>query len=202
MNHAEKFSGSYVHDFNGDGWPDILVLGRVHLHPAYWYKNPGAQLDQTQSWKKYFAFERIKGESPPFTDVDGDGRPEIVAHWENRWGFISPDWTSPTSPWQFIPITAQGDYAQFYHGTGIGDVNNDGRLDLVLNDGWWEQPPSASNEWTAHPFKFGGKGGAQMFVYDVDGDGRNDIISALEAHGWGLASFAKSKAAPSRKMSS
>jgi hypothetical protein len=26
---------SYVHDFNGDGWPDILVLGRVHLHAAF-----------------------------------------------------------------------------------------------------------------------------------------------------------------------
>ena len=25
---------SFVHDFSGDGWPDILVLGRVHLHPA------------------------------------------------------------------------------------------------------------------------------------------------------------------------
>src|SRR5688500_18822942 len=32
---------SNVHDFNGDDWPDILVFGRVHLHPAYWYENPG-----------------------------------------------------------------------------------------------------------------------------------------------------------------
>ncbi|HWL08561.1 MAG TPA: VCBS repeat-containing protein [Planctomicrobium sp.] len=27
---------SFVHDFNGDGWPDVLVLGRIHFHSAYW----------------------------------------------------------------------------------------------------------------------------------------------------------------------
>ena len=28
-----------------------------------------------------------------------------------------------------------------------------------------------------------------MFVYDVDGDGDNDVVSSLNAHGWGLAWF-------------
>src|SRR5687768_12576195 len=34
---------SYVHDLNGDGWQDVLVFGRVHVHDAYWYENPGAE---------------------------------------------------------------------------------------------------------------------------------------------------------------
>src|SRR2546427_12812551 len=34
---------SYVQDFNGDGWPDVLVLGRVHLHEAFWYENPRSE---------------------------------------------------------------------------------------------------------------------------------------------------------------
>jgi hypothetical protein len=183
---------SYVYDFNGDGWPDILVLGRVHLHEAFWYENPRGE---PGPWKKHFAFHRILGESPPFMDVDGDGRPELVAHWEGRWGFIRPDWKDPTRPWTFHPITAQGNWPQFYHGTGIGDVNGDGRPDLLLNDGWWEQPPAAAGEaeWVAHPFRFAEKGGAQMFAYDVDGDGRNDVIAALDAHGWGLAWFQQVK---------
>jgi hypothetical protein len=177
---------SHVHDFNGDRWPDILVLGRVHLHQAFWYENPRGS---SRHWKKHFVFERVKGESPPFQDVDGDGRPELVAHWEDQWGLIQPDWKQPTNAWMFRPVTAKGKWEQFYHGTGIGDVNGDGRLDLILNDGWWEQPKSKDALWVEHRFRFGGKGGAQMFAYDVDGDGDNDIITALDAHGWGLAWF-------------
>jgi hypothetical protein len=88
-------------------------------------------------------------------------------------------------------VTGAGEYNQFYHGTGVGDINGDGRNDLILNDGWWEHPAlgSQQKEWTVHPFRFAKKGGAQMYAYDVDGDGDNDVISALDAHGWGLAWF-------------
>ncbi|HAV64927.1 MAG TPA: cysteine protease [Verrucomicrobiales bacterium] len=179
---------SYVWDFNGDGWDDILVLGRVHLHQAFWYENPRGE---DGLWRKHFAFHRVQGESPPFLDVDGDGRPELVAHWQDRWGLIQPDWQAPTNEWSFKPITPRGSWHHFYHGEGIGDVNGDGRLDLILNEGWWEQPADRSRqEWTAHPFVFSDdKGGAQMFATDVDGDGDNDVITALNAHGWGLAWF-------------
>jgi hypothetical protein len=181
---------SYAYDFNGDGWTDILVLGRVHLHEAYWYENPQGK---TGSWKKHFVFTRVQGESPPFVDVDGDGRPELVGHWENRWGLIQPNWTEPTKEWTFRPITAPGEFREFYHGTGIGDVNGDGRSDLILNEAWYEQPAKMSADWKRHEFRFAEKGGAQIYAYDVDGDGDNDVITALDAHGWGLAWFEQVK---------
>lgn len=72
---------SWAYDFNGDGWPDILVLGRVLFHEAYWYENPGkdALANPATRWKRHFVSQRVFGESPQFLDIDGDGKPEILA---------------------------------------------------------------------------------------------------------------------------
>ena len=180
---------SFVEDFDGDGWNDILVCGRVHKHSAYWYRNPGEQLGEGKHWEKHFVFERIRGESPTLVDIDKDGTKELICHWDDRWGWVAPDPDDPTKPWKFHAISVPWKYNQFYHGTGVGDVNGDGRDDLIINDGWWEQPEKPAPLWKFHKYKFGEKGGAQMFAYDVDKDGDNDIITSLDAHGWGLAWF-------------
>jgi hypothetical protein len=60
-------------------------------------------------------------------------------------------------------------------------------MDLLEKDGWWEQPASLEGDpqWKQHKVAFG-TGGAQMYAYDVDGDGDNDVITSLAAHGYGL----------------
>ena len=123
-------------------------------------------------------------------DIDGDGGVEVISHWDGRWGWIEPDQQDPYRPWSFRAVGDNEGWPQFYHGEGVGDVNDDGRADLVINDGWYEQPDAwdGQSHWTYHPHRYSsGRGGAQMFVDDVDGDGDGDVISAIDAHGWGLA---------------
>jgi hypothetical protein len=193
---------TWIADFNGDGRPDLLVLGRVLFHSAYWYENPGvpAATAPDARWKKHLVAPRVFGESPLFTDVDGDGRPELVsisgttaADKLKQWGWYAPDRSAPEQPWRFVPITEKAEFNHYYHGEGIGDINGDGRADLVLNEGWWEQPPAsapAGTLWKKHAFTFSSdRGGAQILITDVNGDGRADVITALNAHGFGLSWF-------------
>lgn len=193
---------SFPYDFNGDGWPDILVLGRVLFHEAQWYENPGkAGLAQPDArWKKHFVSQRVFGEAPQFVDIDGDGKPEILSisgataqDKIKQWGWYAPDWSDPTKPWRFTPITEPGTFDHYYHGEGVGDINGDGRADLVLNEGWWEQPPkdaAPGTLWKKHAFVFSqDRGGAQILVTDVNSDGKNDVVTAMNAHGWGLSWF-------------
>lgn len=184
----------YVFDFNQDGWNDILSFRLAGGAEVVWYENPKGA---AENWTEHVAFSASHDESPFFGDIDGDGKPELVTVSNGYGGLAVPDWAHPTQPWTFRALTAKGAWVQYTHGLGMGDVNGDGRLDLLLPEGWWEQPTAGSAPpWVQHPASFWGQedpgesyGGAQMFVDDVDGDGDKDIVTSLQAHGWGLAWF-------------
>lgn len=178
---------TFSYDFNGDGWPDVLVIG-FPGKAAYWYENPKGA---SGFWPRHLVFEEVGNESPEFTDITGDGKPEILCCARGTLGYAEADWKNPTAPWTYHPITPdtpKGAYQKFMHGVGHGDINGDGRIDIIDKDGWWEQPASLKGDplWIKHPFQFA-KAAAQLLVYDINGDGLNDVFTCLNAHGYGLA---------------
>ncbi len=176
---------SYPQDFNGDGWLDILVLGFPGKE-ARLYLNPG-QFETDTPWPMHIVADVVDNESPVFTDITGDGKPEIVCSTGGRFGWFAPNWDKPTEKWPFVAVTDDLKVAKFTHGLGVGDVNGDGRMDLLEARRWWEAGDGPN--WKQHNFAAGLGGGAQMFAYDFDGDGRNDVATALSAHRYGVAVF-------------
>ena len=173
----------FAYDFTGDGWTDILC---VDSRPVYLYVNPKGEF---RRWDRYNVVPSATSEIEVFRDIDGDGKPEVLFAGPNAvMAYAKPDPANPTGVWKVHNISEPG--LAGAHGMGVGDINGDGRMDVVNSRGWWEQPASGAGEtlWKFHPAQFG-TGGAEMGVYDVNGDGLNDVVTTVAAHGWGIAWF-------------
>ncbi len=181
---------TYTGDFNADGWTDIFYAPWPGKE-GYWYENPAGK---DAAWKQHLAFGCVENESPMWGDVNLDGRPDLVFNTDGRLGYATYDPAKPDAVWQFHAVTPKGGYQKYTHGIGFGDINGDGRVDLLEGNGWWEQPASAAEgqTWTLHPFKFA-EAAAQILAYDVDGDGLKDVITAWHCHLYGLVWYQQTK---------
>ena len=83
-----------------------------------------------------------------------------------------------------------------------GDVDGDGKMDVLDKAHWWRQPKSLDGDpiWEGFRFQFTKPGGADMFAYDFDGDGDNDIFTAAAAHGYGLTWFEQADSESGKKI--
>jgi predicted SnoaL-like aldol condensation-catalyzing enzyme len=176
---------NFAYDFTGDGWPDILSseldFSAGGGRPLDLYVNPKGE---SRRWDKFArVVPDIFSESVLMRDVDGDGKPEVLYSATTGLAYAKPG-DDPTKTWKVHPISSDKGYLE---GVGLGDINGDKRMDVVCPGGWYQQG-ATPDDWTFHPSNFG-SAGVEMGVYDVNGDGLNDIVTVLDPHRFGLAWF-------------
>jgi hypothetical protein len=176
---------NFVMDVNQNGWLDFISID-FPGKGAYWYENPQGK---DTHWVEHLIDTTACNESPMMADMDRNGRLGLVFGNEKPGEMVwfRPPQEKDQTAWERIPISAKNapGTSNFSHGLGFGDVNNDGRNDVIIREGWWEAPENPEDvPWTFHEAALG-EPSSQMYAYDFDADGDNDVISA-SAHNYGI----------------
>jgi hypothetical protein len=161
-------------DVNGDGWLD-LVSANYRSRKLYWIEHPGKSL---AGWKAHVIDMPGAMETGRLADIDGDGRLDILPNGTDfaAWWDLKPEKTAAGVPPRWIRHNLPSELAG--HGIGFGDINGDGRGDLVCPRGWAEAPADRrAGRWLFHAdFELHRDCGIPILVFDVDGDGDNDLV--------------------------
>src|SRR6185312_9365489 len=148
-NYSHSFA-CWADDFNGDGYPDLIVID-FPGDPCFWLENPKG--NPKEHWKKHIIWHSACNETPTYVDLLGTGKRVLIMGFqpkgkgnEGQMAYFTPNAKSPNALWDMHPISvpsAPGKEVpgtqKFNHGLGVGDVNGDGRKDVICTGGWWEQ---------------------------------------------------------------
>lgn len=188
LNPVPGYSTTFLNfcmDVNNDGWADLIRFDQPG-GVCVWYQNPK---NSKSLWQSHMILQTAGNETPAFVDVDLDGRMDIICNDTKAKQVIwlkSPAAKADTT-WQRYVISndsLRGTH-RYTHGLGWGDVNKDGKNDVLIKSGWWQSPANVKDaDWKFHTADFG-EDCANMFVYDFDKDGDQDVISS-SAHNYGI----------------
>jgi len=173
------FSNNYIDNFSdlaldadGDGWTDLVSCSWFSRR-LVWWKNPGRT---RMAWAAQPIEMGMNVEFAFLVDMDGDGKAREVLPQFGGPKAVTAWYEFKDRQWKRHLVSDKG----YGHGIGSGDINKDGRIDVLTPKGWFEAP-----DWKYHPDWDNKKALGFLFVHDVNGDGRNDVISSY-AHDYGL----------------
>src|SRR5579871_1563616 len=163
-------------DVNGDGRIDI-VSSDYASGSIFWHENPG---DSKDLWPRHLIAKPGSAETTVFAPILGRGTPCLLPNCGGQ--VVWYELRKPGNPPEWIEHMVGKEGAA--HGIGWGDVNRDGKTDIITPHGWYEQIDARNDRWTWHRDWECDPGdlGIGTPVFDVDGDGLNDIVFGSGHH--------------------
>jgi hypothetical protein len=176
-----------VLDVNNDGKPDILS-GGWFSETSYWFENTFSFGKEAVLWPTHTIEKLGNHETGTLEDVTGDGKKDnLVPHsWSTVW-YEKTKNADGTAGFKRYTVSEK----RMGLGAGVGDINGDGRPDILRPDAWFEAPEDIrTGTWKEHPLALGAPNNgidhtSNIVVFDVNKDGVNDII-ASSAHKHGI----------------